>query len=155
MRLSTGPVRAVIERDAIRFAHLPQNFRLAQHHRIQARRNAKQVPHRLAIAPPVQAAAQHRRVQFGETSPGTAPWPPRCPRADSGGTPYSSLRLHVESTSVSESTPPERNSSAALRAGFRRERNALAQLHRRGAWFNPMSTISIGASVPSRAERTV
>ena len=37
-----------------------------------------------------------------------------------------------------------RNCSAARLRLVRRERNAFAQLHGRGQWFNPMSTISIG-----------
>ena len=54
------PRFAAVERDLVGVAHLAQNFRFAEQHGIEPRRDAEQMPHGVAVAMPVERAIQVR-----------------------------------------------------------------------------------------------
>src|SRR5579872_3449824 len=55
-----GARGAVVERDPVGFAHLSQDFRLAEQHGVETSRDTKQMVHRIAIAMTIK-----RTVQLG------------------------------------------------------------------------------------------
>src|SRR5881394_2565613 len=99
-----GPRRAALVREAIRFPHLAQNLRFAEQHGIEPRRNSKEMLHGFAIVVVIERHAEDIRAHRMELAQKSR---------KSGGTPYTSLRLQVESTSVSSRIPRARSSSDA------------------------------------------
>ena len=57
----------MIHRDSVSVAYLAENLGFAQHHGIQAGGHAEEMPHRLAVVPPIEAAVQHGRLDFMES----------------------------------------------------------------------------------------
>ena len=56
-----GPCRTLLVRETIRFPHLSQDLRFAQHHRVEARGNSKEMPHGLVIVVVIERHAEDIR----------------------------------------------------------------------------------------------
>src|SRR5215470_7726627 len=62
-------------RGTVGFPHLPENFSFAEHHRIEARSNAKKVAHGFAIVVMIQGDAEHVGLHGMKlTEEGGKPW---------------------------------------------------------------------------------